>query len=199
MVILLAIMPLIVMAIVAGVAWTQMRARGLLTPAEHSKQAFSFRYISLPLALLIIYAIIAAVFFNKLPEEQAAYRFLIDGTPSAFASREAVTGIGLAIQAGIVLIALGIVIAVLRSGYLGHAEGTLIKPATLVMLMGNLPALLQVILVFAMYDIFSYNAYQKHPMPLWLFAVIILVVVTIALIVFIVAYAIKAGRQTKPQ
>ena len=41
-------------------------------------------------------------------------------------------------------------------------------------LMGNMIALPQIILGFAMLNIFSYNSYQVHLMPLWIFASIIM-------------------------
>ena len=41
-------------------------------------------------------------------------------------------------------------------------------------LMGNMIFLPQIILGFAILDIFSYNAYQIHLMPLWVFALIVM-------------------------
>jgi hypothetical protein len=41
--------------------------------------------------------------------------------------------------------------------------------------MGNMVALPQIVLGFAMVDIFVYNAYQIHLPPLWIFAVIFMV------------------------
>jgi hypothetical protein len=46
---------------------------------------------------------------------------------------------------------------------------------TIVLLMGNMIALPQIILAFAMADIFVYNAYQIHLPPLWVFAIIVMV------------------------
>ncbi|MBA7647736.1 hypothetical protein ES703_55515 [subsurface metagenome] len=42
-------------------------------------------------------------------------------------------------------------------------------------IMGNMVALPQIILCFAMLDIFSYNSYQIHLIPLWVFALIVMV------------------------
>ena len=151
-----------------------------------------------PLVLLVIYVIIAAVFYNMLPSGQVAYHFLTDGTPDAYASRAAVTGIGLAIQVILVLISLGIVFGISRSGFLSNQEGAVIKPESLLTFMGNVLVLPQVILLFAMYDIFSYNLYQVHPLSVWLFAVIILVITTIGFFFLIVSSAIRVNRQNKP-
>ncbi len=53
-------------------------------------------------------------------------------------------------------------------------DGIWIKPERMLLLMGNMVALPQVILCFAMLDIFSYNSFQIHIMPLWVFALIIM-------------------------
>ena len=51
--------------------------------------------------------------------------------------------------------------------------------------MGNMVALPQIILCFAMLDIFSYNSYQIHLMPVWIFALIIMVIGGIILGIFL--------------
>ena len=62
-------------------------------------------------------------------------------------------------------------------------------------LMGNMTALPQVILSFAMLDIFSYNSWQRHIMPMWLFLLIIVGLATIALIVLLALAFSRARRQ----
>jgi len=61
--------------------------------------------------------------------------------------------------------------------------------------MGNMVALPQIVLCFAMLDIFSYNLYQAHIMPMWLFLLIILGLATIGLGLFLVFTFSKAKRQ----
>jgi hypothetical protein len=48
------------------------------------------------------------------------------------------------------------------------------RSETLLWLMGNMVALPQLVLAFAMLSIFSYNSYGLYLMPLWLFAVIVM-------------------------
>jgi len=62
-------------------------------------------------------------------------------------------------------------------------------------LMGNMVALPQIILGFAMLDIFLYNAYQIDIMPLWIFAVIVLVLGGIILGVFFIILVIRQFRE----
>jgi len=54
--------------------------------------------------------------------------------------------------------------------------GTKINLKTIVSLMGNMVALPQIVFGFAMADIFVYNAYQIHLPPLWIFALVFMVV-----------------------
>ena len=42
-------------------------------------------------------------------------------------------------------------------------------------LMGNIPAVPQAVIFFTMLDIFSYNSYAIHLLPLWLNALIIMI------------------------
>ena len=62
-------------------------------------------------------------------------------------------------------------------------------------LMGNMIVLPQIILGFAMLDIFSYNAYQIHLMPLWVSALIAMGIGGIILGVFFIL-AIRQVRWT---
>ena len=61
-----------------------------------------------------------------------------------------------------------------------------VTPAGLLLVTGNMVALPQIILCFIVLDIFSYNAYQIHLMPLWVFAVIVMVLGGIIMGVFFV-------------
>ncbi len=55
-------------------------------------------------------------------------------------------------------------------------EETRTDPRTIVALMGNMIALPQIVFGFAMADIFVYNAYHIHLPPLWIFALMFMVV-----------------------
>ena len=61
--------------------------------------------------------------------------------------------------------------------------------------MGNMVALPQIILGFAMLDIFLYNAYQIDILPLWIFALIVLVLGGIILGVFFIILVIRQFRE----
>jgi hypothetical protein len=63
--------------------------------------------------------------------------------------------------------------------------------------MGNLPAFLQLVILFEMGDVFSYNAFYKHIFPQWLFLIIVLVLATAAFLAFVRVIGLKAIRQSK--
>ena len=53
-------------------------------------------------------------------------------------------------------------------------NGSYINTGSIISLMGNMIGLPQLVLGFAMLKIFSYNSYQIHLMPLWVFALIVM-------------------------
>jgi hypothetical protein len=55
-------------------------------------------------------------------------------------------------------------------------------------------ALPQLILLFAMLDIFVYNAYQTHILPMWLFLLVVLGLTTVALVVLSIFILLRARR-----
>ena len=143
--------------------------------------AFRWSYIILPLAILLLSIILSAYFYHLLPAE-TAYHFKLDGTPDRWLSREMIMVWGLTPQLCLTLLAGGISWGITKLGILSRqTESTVIKPERILSLMGNMMALPQLIVCFAMLDIFSYNSYQAHIMPMWIFLLIILGLATIGL------------------
>ena len=132
---------------------------------------FRWRYTALPVTILLLSLAITAYFYHLLPGE-LAYHFR-DGAPDRWLSRGAVIAWMLTPQFLFTLLAGAIVWGIARlSAYFPPAAGQVV--AKMLLLMGNMIALPQVILGFAMLDIFSYNAYQIHLMSLWVFALMVM-------------------------
>lgn len=135
----------------------------------------------LPAAVLLLSIILAVSFYGLLPPE-AAYHFE-HGAPDRWASRGAIIAWTVIPQFVFLLFALVIVsvaaILCKRSGLEGSAP-----IRRLLSMMGNMVALPQIILAFAMLDIFLYNAYQIHLRPLWVFILIVIVLGGIFLGIF---------------
>jgi len=114
---------------------------------------------------------LAAIFYGMLPAE-TAYHFN-DGVADRWTSPAVITAWMLVPQLFFTLLALGIIRAILYvSARFQQTESGVIRKV--VSIMGNMVALPQSILGFAMLDIFSYNSYGIHLLPLWVFAAIIM-------------------------
>jgi len=154
-------------------------------------------YIILPAVIFILSIAAADCFYRLLPPE-VAYHFEPDGSPDKWLSRATITTWLLVPQLLLTLLAIGFSLLITRMATLfGQAETT-IKLERIMLFMGNLIALPQIVLLFAMLYIFSYNAYQIHIMPMWLFMLIILGLVTIALAILLILFILKS-RQKIPQ
>ena len=111
-------------------------------------------------------------------------------------SREVATAWVLVPQLLLVLLAVAIIWGVTRIRFLiRSAEGGPVQPEWVLLFMGNIVALPQLLLFFAMLDIFSYNSWQRHIMPMWLFLLIILGLATMALVVLLALAFSRARRQ----
>jgi len=128
---------------------------------------FRWRYIALPLVILVVSVTMAAIFYARLPAD-LAYHFT-DGSPDRWMHRAFFLAWMLVPQFLFAGLAAGIVGGVIRlAGPRQPRPGA----ERILGVMGNMVALPQVVLSFAMTNIFSYNAYGAQIMPLWLFTVI---------------------------
>jgi len=146
--------------------------------------AFHWSYIILPVVILLLSVILTAYFYHRLPVE-VAYHFQSDGSPDRWLSRGAIILWTLLPQLLLTLLAGVIIWGITRlSALFRQSESTGIKLEKILLVMGNMIALPQIILCFAMVDIFSYNSYQTHLPPLWVFALIVMGVGGIILGIF---------------
>ena len=144
----------------------------------------------LPVAIFLLSLILAVYFYRLLPPE-VAYRFS-DGEPDRWMNRGAIIAWMIIPQFVFALFALAVIsVATIVGTRLGLAESTPVRK--LLSIMSNMVVLPQIILAFAMLDIFLYNAYEIHLIPLWVFALIIMVLGGIILGIFF----IQALRQVR--
>tara|TARA_B100000315_G_C14508391_1_gene555766 strand:+ start:384 stop:893 length:510 start_codon:yes stop_codon:yes gene_type:complete len=143
-------------------------------PTTGTTLAFHWSYIILPVAILLLSIILTAYFYRRLPVE-VAYHFEHDGSPDRWLNRGTIILWMLLPQLSLTMMAGAISWGITKLSVLfRQRESTRIKPERILLLMGNMVALPQIILCFAMLDIFSYNSYQIHIMPLWVFALIVM-------------------------
>jgi uncharacterized membrane protein len=153
-------------------------------------------YIIGPLVILLLALALSAYFYHLLPADLATH-FEIDGTPDGWLSREMTLLWTLLPQLIFVLVAWGVAWGVTRlSRRFGQMEGIGIRTEGVILFMGNIIALPQLLLCFAMVDIFSYNLSQEHLMPIWIFPLVALGLVTIAvgMFLFYIFSRIRGGR-----
>jgi uncharacterized membrane protein len=149
---------------------------------------FRWKYVLLPVAILFLTIILATSFYSFLPDN-VAYRFNLDGLPKAWLGHELVTVLMLAPQFLLALAALGITLGATKLGHSGGHIKSSVRVERILLLMGNMAALPQLVLSFVMMDIFSYNIYGIHLLPLWLFALIVMVLGGVILAVFFIRAA----------
>ena len=172
-----------------------------MTKATVKAQRLPFRwsYIILPVAILLLSIFISAYFYHLLPTE-VAYHFELDGTPDRWFSREVTIVWVLMPQFFFTLLTGAIIWGITKLGILfKQTASTRIKPEGILLIMGNMIALPQLIVCFAMLDIFSYNSYQMHIMPMWIFLLIIVGLATIALGLLLIVIFQKARQQYMPK
>jgi uncharacterized membrane protein len=163
---------------------------GINASIPKRKISFRWTFIVLPLVLLFISLILTAVFYHQLPS-QVAYHFQ-DNSPDKWLSRGAFITWLLIPQVFFTLLAFIVVRIVLLSASYWPTENT---PMTRILpVMGNMIALPQIILTFTMLDIFLYNAYQIKLVPVWVFALAVLILGVVVLGVFFIQTIRQARR-----
>ena len=156
-----------------------------------------WRYVVVPLLVLLVSIVAAACFFRLLPSEMA-YGYG-SGTDSAnYESRGLVLVVLLAPQFILTFLSAAVAHVVARVGTRFVRDGSTPVAAidSLATVMSNMVVLPQLILCYAMIDLFRYNAYGTRLPPLYLFAVVVMLVGGGVLGVFFLR-AIQQARAVK--
>lgn len=160
---------------------------------SENKIRFHWSYVILPAALFFISIILAACFYAFLSSE-IAYHFN-GATPDKWLSRNVFSATMVLPQALFTLLAIGVVRGVmLTARYLPAGSSPLPR---LLPIMGNMMAIPQLVLLFAMVEFFLYDVYKINFMPLWLLALIILVAGAIVLTIIFIRTIRRYRRQAK--
>jgi hypothetical protein len=150
-------------------------------------------YVALPAAALLITLALAAVFFGRLTQE-IAYLFL-DNVPVRWIDRGIFLAWVLGLQSVFVLLSGALILLIiLASRKIPLPETKLLR--TLLTIIGNVVALPQFIIAYAMTGIFLYNIYEITLPPLQIIAVAVMIMGGIVLVVFF-ARAIAQARKIK--
>jgi uncharacterized membrane protein len=175
----------------------QVTAINTAAPIKETSKNIGFRwaYIAAPAAVLLIAVVIAASLYGKLPQE-TAYRFS-GGVPVSRLDRAVFLAWALGLQLVFVLLALALTFSITSAARrIQLAETPLNR--MLFAIIGNIVALPQIIIAYAMLDIFLYNIYEKAFPPLWVFAVVVMFAGGVILAVFF-ARAVAQSRKLKTE
>jgi len=186
MIVLILILLIIVAAAIGGAVWFALYSRRLAPErAKAGSLPFHWRHIILPSAIFLLSILLAVYFYRQLPTEVAVH-FQFDGAPDKWLSREITIVWFLVPQFFLTLLAGATTWGITKLSFLfNQTEGTGVKAERIISFMGNIFALPQLIICFAMLDIFSYNSYQIHIMPMWILLLIILGLATVMLGLFL--------------
>jgi len=136
--------------------------------------------------MLLLSVILSACFYHLMPAEVGVH-FQAGGTPDKWLSPPMILVLALLPQLLLSLVSVALVWVMTRvASRFWQVGESRVNLETIVLLMGNMIALPQIVLAFAMADIFVYNAYQVHLPPLWVFALIVMVLGGVVIGVFFV-------------
>jgi hypothetical protein len=120
--------------------------------------------------------IILSVYFYHLLPAEVGVHFGADGAPDRWLEPPMTMVLALLPQFFLTLVAVALAWGMTKvASHFWRPGETKVNLETIFSLMGNMIALPQIVLGFAMADIFVYNAYQIHLLPLWIFALIFMV------------------------
>jgi uncharacterized membrane protein len=180
--------------VISGLSNTDKRLTQGREMTAKERLSFRWSYIIAPLIVFLLSIILSAYFYHLLPAE-VAVRFEPDGIPNKWLSREMTMVCTLLPQLFFVLLAGGVAWGVIQlDRRFGWAKSGIVRAGRIVSFMGNILALPQLILLFAMLDILSYNSYQTHILSMWLFLIVILGLATVALLVLAIFILLRARR-----
>lgn len=154
---------------------------------------FRWHYALLPLSILGLTIVFAAIFYPQLPAE-VAYNFRGGAAADSYFSRQFALGLMLSLQL-ILLFPVAVITWGATRIKLGEGAGDdlYFKVERALLIVTNLIALPQSLACFALADIFSYNISGAHLPPLWLCGAIVFTLGT----VFLVVLFFKTVRQTE--
>ncbi|MDD5190515.1 MAG: hypothetical protein PHE50_05680 [Dehalococcoidales bacterium] len=187
---LLIIGTLLLAAVVLGQVKTGVKAEAA---NETAPLKFKLKYMALPLMTLLLTVILVVWFAPKLPL-QAGYNFDAAGNPAAFMARGRLLVWTLLPQILLAFLAFSITWGAARLGNVFRsAQAGSFSMNSLLNVMGNIVGLPQLIIAYAMANIFSVNAYNVSLPPLWIFTLVVMGIAGVVLGIFFMGMIRKYG------
>jgi uncharacterized membrane protein len=164
---------------------------------EQKSVRFRWENIVFPAVILALSVVLTAVFYGQLPEN-VGWTFQSDGSPDRWANRGTLVFCILGLQVFFFLAAWAISrgITSIYNRYTDSDSGPM-NPGTTIGIMCNMLLVPQLIIFIATIDVFSYNSYQTHFLPLWLNALIVLLSGGVLLGIFFIRAILRVWRTNK--
>jgi hypothetical protein len=168
-----------------------LKVNAIDSAGSQNRPVFRWTYVVLPLVFLLVSLALTGYFYRLLPAE-IVYRFQGD-VPDKWINRGALIMWMNLPQVFFVMLSVVLVRLILLGARYWTPEETPVN--RLLPVMGNMVALPQLVLLFVMLNLFLYNAYHIKLIPVWIIAVIILVLGGIVLGVFFVRTYRRSRRR----
>jgi len=158
---------------------------------------FRLKYVALPVAVLLLAAVMVAWLYGRLPDAPAL-NFDADAAGSDFTTRGGLLLWALLPQALLALLSFTVVWGVTRIGNLAlMVSDAGMKMSMLLLLMGNMVAVPQLVLGLAMLNVFGYNVFETRLVPLLPVVLLIMAAGAVVLGVFfirVISRALNVGK-----
>jgi len=155
---------------------------------------FKWTYAVLPIAAATICIVLAIIYYGQLPQSTAV-QFNSDGDPTKYSSPLAATFICIGVACLIAVLSAWAARFIATREFLTDDARVLVKPQLLIPIVGNIPAVLSVVVVYIYWDICIYNTSGHHFVAMWIFALIVIAISFVILAVFLAPPLIKSiGR-----
>jgi len=126
-------------------------------------------------------------YFYRLLPADVGYHFQSDGSSDQWLNRTTIVLWSLLPQLFLTIVSGAVTWLISKlSTTSSDIADIMVKLGRLPLVMGNMVVIPQIILFFAMLDIFSYNSYQVHILPLWALSLIVMVTGAVILTVIFI-------------
>ena len=145
--------------------------------APEVRLPFRWRYVVAPHLVLLVSVLASGYFYRLLPSE-IAYGYGSDESPAGYVSRGLLLLVLLAPQFILAFMSAAVAHIVARVGTRFVRDGSAPAAAieSIATVMSNMVVLPQLVLCYAMLDLFTYNAYETRLPPMYIFAVVVMLV-----------------------
>lgn len=192
---------LLMIALLASVAWMFVYARGLAQGTELAKKIaparFQWAYIVPVIASFLVLVVLAAYLYPSLPADRLATHFDLQNRPDGWSTRDGFMSSFLGIAGIFLLLDIAVVLLATREPLVAFGRwgaSWQLDPERGLIFTGIAFALTNVILMAAMLDVGWFNTRGLHLFEPWL-----LLGMAAAMVLFFVALFFMLGRRVSPQ